>query len=64
MSGERLSALTEPLQNIFEEMYVSTDIDLATYRMQLHQPSPEKDLVQFIDQMQRVSLQVSRFFCH
>lgn len=62
MSTEQLNSLTEPLQNIFEEMYTSTDIDLATYRSALNQPSPDRDLLTFIEQMQRVSLQVFILF--
>lgn len=40
-------------------MFVSANIDLAAYRTDLNSPTPERDLSTFIDQVQRVSLQVS-----
>lgn len=39
-------------------MYLNTQIDLPKHRLELLQPAPERDLSTFIDQMQRVSLQV------
>lgn len=39
-------------------MYISANIDLSAYRSELSSPTPERDLSTFIDQVQRVSLQV------
>lgn len=41
-------------------MYTNSEINFQTYRNDLNRPSPEKDLSTFIDQMQRVSVQVGR----
>lgn len=43
-------------------MFVNSNINLAAFRTELNTPSPERDLSTFIDQMQRVSLQVSTQF--
>lgn len=58
ISPYRFGMLTQPLQNIFEDMYVNTDIDYSAYRTEINQETPERDLETFIDQMQRVSLHV------
>lgn len=50
--------MTDPLQSIFEDMYV-IDINLAAYRNDINLPAPERDMATFIDQMQRVSQHVS-----
>lgn len=42
-------------------MFVSANVDLAAYRSDLSSPTPERDLSTFIDQVQRVSLQVGAF---
>lgn len=41
-------------------MFTNSDINFLAYRTELSRPTPEKDLSTFIDQMQRVSVQV----CH
>lgn len=41
-------------------MYVNANVDLAAYRADLSSPTPERDLSTFIDQVQRVSLQVGQ----
>lgn len=41
-----------------EDMMYESEINLTQYRFELNQISPEKDMITFIDQMQRVSLQV------
>lgn len=50
--------LTEDLQNILNYMFTNSDINFLAYRTDLSRPTPEKDLSTFIDQMQRVSVQV------
>lgn len=58
VTSDRFGSLTDSLQNLFEDMYVNTEVDLSAYRLEMNQPTPERDLSTFIDQMQRVSLQV------
>lgn len=58
VTADRFGSLTDSLQNLFEDMYLNTEVDLAAYRVDMNQPTPERDLATFIDQMQRVSLQV------
>lgn len=41
-------------------MYTNSEINFQAYRNDLSRPSPEKDLTTFIDQMQRVSVQVGQ----
>lgn len=43
-------------------MFVSANVDLAAYRAEISSPTPERDLSTFIDQVQRVSLQVGGSF--
>lgn len=43
-------------------MFTNSDINFLAYRTDLSRPTPEKDLSTFIDQMQRVSVQVSILF--
>lgn len=50
--------MTKSLQEMLEDMLLTTQIDLPKHRLELLQPAPERDLSTFIDQMQRVSLQV------
>jgi hypothetical protein len=49
---------TTGLQNILSEMVYETDVNISSYRIDLTFISPEKDIVTFIDQMQRVSAQI------
>lgn len=42
-------------------MFTNSDINFLAYRTDLSRPTPEKDLSTFIDQMQRVSVQVCNF---
>jgi Prominin len=49
---------TTGLQNILSEMVYETDMNISSYRIDLTFISPEKDIVTFIDQMQRVSAQI------
>lgn len=58
VSSARFLSLTEPLERIFDYMFANSDIDFNLYRAELSRPTPEKDLITFIDQMQRVSVQV------
>lgn len=58
VSSARFGSLTEPLERIFDYMFANSDITFNLYRAELSQATPEKDLTTFIDQMQRVSVQV------
>lgn len=61
VSERTLLSLTQTIQNILESMLQTSSFNLTTYRATIGAPTPEKDLATFIDQMQRVALQVS--FC-
>lgn len=50
--------LTTVLQGYLEEMVTDSALNLTSHRLDLVQLTPEKDLITFIDQMQRVSVQV------
>ena len=54
-------SLTTNIQSILFEMSNDEIINFTSYRMELSHISPEKELTSFIDQMQRVSLQVNVF---
>jgi len=58
VSGRTLLSLTQSVQNILENMLQTSSFNLTTYRSSVGAPTPEKDLATFIDQMQRVALQV------
>lgn len=58
VSGRTLLSLTQSIQNILENMLQTSSFNLTTYRSSVGAPTPEKDLATFIDQMQRVALQV------
>lgn len=49
---------TNTLQKYLHEMIIDSEVNLTYHRMELVQLTPEKDMITFIDQMQRVSLQV------
>ncbi|XP_062711894.1 prominin-1 isoform X1 [Aedes albopictus] len=49
---------TNQIHVILEDMLTDSDINLTTFRMDLTQLSPDKDVVTFIDQLQRVSAQI------
>jgi hypothetical protein len=51
-------SFTQKLQNIFDEILDDSIGNFTTYRLDLTQVSPEKEMGHFIDQMQRVSLQI------
>ena len=51
-------SFTQKLQNIFDEILESSIGNFTSYRLDLTQVSPEKEMIHFIDQMQRVSLQI------
>lgn len=57
VSADRLCSITAPLQSIFEDMYV-IDVDLTAFRNEINQPTPERDMSTFIEQLQHVSMQV------
>lgn len=52
-------SLTTNIQSILFEMINDEMINFTSYRMELSHISPEKEMTSFIDQMQRVSLQVN-----
>lgn len=52
----------DPLEKIFDYMFLNSDVNFNQYRNDLTQPTPEKDLTTFVDQMQRVSIQVNYAF--
>lgn len=58
VTSSSFTTLTEDLQNILMYMFANSDINFLAYRTDLSRPTPEKDLSTFIDQMQRVSVQV------
>ncbi|KAH8401114.1 hypothetical protein KR009_003137 [Drosophila setifemur] len=58
VSGRTLLSLTQSVQNILENMLQTSSFNLTTYRTSVGAPTPEKDLATFIDQMQRVALQI------
>ncbi|XP_055313927.1 prominin-1-A isoform X2 [Sitodiplosis mosellana] len=58
VSASSFLTLTEDLQNILNYMFTNSDINFLAYRTDLSRPTPEKDLSTFIDQMQRVSVQI------
>ncbi|XP_055534148.1 prominin-1 isoform X1 [Wyeomyia smithii] len=49
---------TAPIQTILEDMLTDSDVNLTAFRMDLTQLSPDKDVMTFIDQLQRVSAQI------
>lgn len=59
VSERTMLSLTQTIQNILENMLQMSSFNLTTYRSTIGAPTPEKDLATFIDQMQRVALQVS-----
>ncbi|XP_055390329.1 prominin-like protein isoform X2 [Condylostylus longicornis] len=58
VSEKTLLTLTHSIQKILESMLQTSDLNSTTYRANIAQPTPEKDLATFIDQMQRVALQI------
>ncbi|XP_058830362.1 prominin-1 isoform X2 [Topomyia yanbarensis] len=49
---------TVHIQAVLEDMLNDSDVNLAAFRTDLTQLSPDKDVVTFIDQLQRVSAQI------
>lgn len=58
VSERTLLSLTQSIQHILEHMLQTSSFNLTNYRSSVGAPTPEKDLATFIDQMQRVALQV------
>lgn len=54
--------ITQALQKYLHQMIIDSEVNLTYHRMELVQLTPEKDMITFIDQMQRVSLQVIQLF--
>lgn len=51
-------SLTEPVQNILENMYETGQFNVSYYRSLIGPSSPEKEFNNFIEQMQRVTQQI------
>ncbi|CRL05775.1 CLUMA_CG018802, isoform A [Clunio marinus] len=49
---------TAQIQRIFDDLINNSRGNFTEYRLELVQVSPEKEMINFIDQMQRVSLQI------
>uniref|UniRef100_A0A1I8NZW3 Prominin n=1 Tax=Stomoxys calcitrans TaxID=35570 RepID=A0A1I8NZW3_STOCA len=58
VSERTLLSLTQTIQDILESMLQTSSFNLTNYRATIGAPTPEKDLATFIDQMQRVALQI------
>ncbi|KAJ6647515.1 Prominin-1 [Pseudolycoriella hygida] len=58
ITAQSFSSYTDNLQRVLEYMYVSSNVDLPSHRADLSTSTPERDLSTFIDQIQRVSLQI------
>ncbi|KAH8405087.1 hypothetical protein KR222_000907 [Zaprionus bogoriensis] len=58
VSERTLLSLTQSIQHILEHMLQTSAFNLTNYRSSVGAPTPEKDLATFIDQMQRVALQI------
>jgi hypothetical protein len=52
-------SFTNRIQNILSDLLLESDVNLTSIRVQIMQISPEKEMNSFIDQLQRVSLQIS-----
>jgi hypothetical protein len=50
---------TQRIQFILNDLMHDSDVNFTSFRMEITQISPEKEMSNFIDQMQRVSLQIS-----
>lgn len=51
-------SLTQNIQSILNDVLKKSGGNFTSYRMDLTQVTPEKEMISFIDQMQRVSLQI------
>lgn len=51
-------SFTQRIQVILDDLLQGSVANFTSHRMQLTQVSPEKEMIHFIDQMQRVSLQI------
>lgn len=51
-------SITKNIQSILDELIKKSGGNFTSYRMDLTQVTPEKEMINFIDQMQRVSLQI------
>lgn len=58
VSVAQFSTLTEPLTTILNFMFTNSEINYTSYRLELAESTPDKDLSIFIDQMQRVAAQI------
>lgn len=60
ISGQssQLSTLTDPLQQLLENILSQSALNFTNYRLELSQQMPERELANFSDQLLRVSIQV------
>lgn len=54
-----LTSLTQRIQFILNDLMHDSDVNFTTFRLEITQISPEKEMMNFIDQLQRVSLQIN-----
>lgn len=52
-------SLTERIQYLLSDLYHDSNFNFTSFRVDIQQISPEKEMTHFIDQMQRVSLQIN-----
>lgn len=53
------TSFTQKIQSIFDDLIQKSHGNFTSHRLELIQVSPEKEIINFIDQMQRVSLQIN-----
>ena len=54
-----LSSFTQKIQSILDDLIQNSHGNFTAHRLELIHVSPEKDMINFIDQMQRTSLQIN-----
>lgn len=55
----QFTSLTERIQYLLSDLYHDSKFNFTSFRVDIQQISPEKEMANFIDQMQRVSLQIN-----
>jgi chemotaxis protein histidine kinase CheA len=53
------TGFTEKIQTLLNNLMHDSDLNFTQFRLEILQISPEKEMINFIDQMQRVSMQIS-----
>lgn len=54
----QFTSLTDRIQFLFSDLLDDTNLNFTSFRSDIQQLSPEKEMINFIDQMQRVSVQI------